>query len=106
MTKGKASWAGKLQDVAPLAKLEPKANPERERLAISVQDQVANQFRVIVRSERKPMGEVRATSLRLPIELSTRLDAHVAGQRHAAILALIEFGLDELIRQDKVLEIK
>lgn len=106
MSKAKQTWASDLQSAAPVTKSEPKANPERERLAISVQDQVANQFRVIVKSERKPMGEVRATSLRLPIELSARLDTHVAGQRHAAILALIEFGLDELIRQHKVLEIK
>lgn len=104
MSKAKPSWAAELQEAAPNAKSEPKAKPER--IAVSVQDPDVNDFRVIVKSERKPMGDVKAMSLRLPTELSARLDTHVAGQRHAAILALIEFGLDELIRQNKVLDIK
>lgn len=104
MTKAKQSWADQLKDAVPIEKSKPKAKPER--IAISVQDPDVNDFRVIVKSERKPMGEVKNMALRLPIELSARLDAHVAGQRHAAILALIEFGLDELIRQNKVLDIK
>lgn len=104
MTKAKQSWADQLKDAVPIKKSEPKAKPER--IAISVQDPNANDFRVIVKSERKPMGEVKNMALRLPIELSSRLDAHIAGQRHAAILALIEFGLDELIRQNKMLDIK
>lgn len=103
-TKQNQTWLGELQQAAPVVLEEVKAKPER--IAVSVQDPDANDFRVIVKSERKPMGEVKAMSLRLPTELSARLDTHVAGQRHAAILALIEFGLDELIRQNKVLDIK
>lgn len=103
--KRASSWDGHLRDAAPIINDDvPKAKPER--IAISVQDPDANDFRIIVKSERKPMGEVKQMALRLPTELSARLDTHVAGQRHAAILALIEFGLDELIRQNKVLDIK
>ena len=105
-TKKKSSWSEELQEAAAAGKSKAKDNPTKVPTASTAQP-VLDDIRVIVRDARMAGGPVvHPIALRMPVPLITRLDHHIAGQRHAAILALIEYGLDELIRQKKVLEVK
>jgi len=108
MTK-KVSWKEQLQTAVTS---EPKANSKPSAAGIPIPpvvesaEPVQNDIRVIVRDARKPLGDMRQVALRLPAALCERIDRHIAGQRHAALIAILEFGLDELVKQNKVLEVK
>ena len=106
-TNKKSNWMDELQEAAPAVKSKAKnPAPAADLVALEAQP-VLTDIRVIVRDARKAAGgDVHPMALRMPTTLLTRLDKHIAGQRHAAILALIEFGIDELVKQKKVLEVK
>ena len=97
-----STWQSKLKAVAPAA---PKKRllPADHQLLADVPP--APRLRVIVREGRTTRTEpVQQLALRLPESLAQRLDAVTAGQRHGAILKILDWALGELERQDKVLD--
>jgi hypothetical protein len=95
------SWKNKLQDAVPAPKREPPAAQQTLPAVLP-----GPRLRVIVREGRAARTEpVQQLALRLPQSLAARLDSVTAGQRHGAILKILSWSLDELERQDKVLDV-
>ena len=94
------TWQAKLKSVAPDKSVSaPTLTP------VSPATPPPPKFRVIVREGRATRTEpVQQLALRLPQSLANRLDSVTAGQRHGAILKMLTWALDELDRQDKVLD--
>lgn len=96
------TWQSKLKSVAPTTPTQRTSSLEQQAHPVVPP---GPRLRVIVREGRSARTEpVQQLALRLPQSLAERLDAVTAGQRHGAILKLLAWSLDELERQDKVLD--
>ena len=97
------TWQAKLKSVTPdKPAAAPASLPEPVLPPVSPPPP---KIRVIVREGRAARTEpVQQLALRLPQSLVERLDLVIAGQRHGAILKLLSWSLDELERQDKILD--
>lgn len=97
------TWQTKLKGVAPAVSASKRSSTIDQQSLPAVPQ--GPRLRVIVREGRTPRTEpIQQLALRLPESLAQRLDAVTAGQRHGAILKLLAWSLDELERQDKVLD--
>ena len=97
------TWQSKLKGVAPTTSAPKHMSPADQQTLPAVSPGLRP--RVIVREGRATRTEpVQQLALRLPQSLAERLDAVTAGQRHGAIIKLLAWSLDELERQDKVLD--
>ncbi len=96
------TWQSKLKSVAPTTPARRMSSADQQTLPAVPP---GSRLRVIVREGRATRTEpIQQLALRLPESLAKRLDAVTAGQRHGAILKLLAWSLDELDRQDKVLD--
>lgn len=97
------TWQTKLKGVAPIVPAPKRMFPADQQTLPAVPP--GPRLRVIVREGRAARTEpIQQLALRLPQSLAERLDAVTAGQRHGAILKILAWSLDELERQDKVLD--
>ena len=101
----RSTWKDALQVAAPKETDKRRASPADQKNVLETATVVPRPLRVIVREGRALRTEpVVQLALRLPESLAARIDEITAGQRHGAILKILDWALVELDRQDVTLD--